>query len=110
MEQKLKQVTDEMNCQRHNAESCRRALEQKLKDKERDSQKVQQQPVVTIYDVDSDILVDKCVLRKFDKVIAPVILCVGADSAAEFSPGPGAAAGPDQNQTDTRAPTVQERV
>lgn len=55
MEQKLKQVTDEMNCQRHNAESCRRALEQKLKDKERDSQKVQQQPVVTIHDVDSDI-------------------------------------------------------
>lgn len=34
-----------MNCQRHNAESCRRALEQKLKDKERDSQKVRQQPV-----------------------------------------------------------------
>lgn len=43
VEQKLKQVTDEMNCQRHNAESCRRALEQKLKDKERDSQKVRQQ-------------------------------------------------------------------
>lgn len=44
VEQKLKQVTDEMNCQRHNAESCRQALEQKLKDKERDSQKVRQQP------------------------------------------------------------------
>lgn len=39
IEQKLKQVTEEMNCQRHNAESCRRALEQKLKDQERDSQK-----------------------------------------------------------------------
>lgn len=109
MEQKLKQVTDEMNCQRHNAESCKRALEQKLKDKERDSQKVQQ-PLVTIHDVDSDILVNKCVLRKPDEVIAPVTLCLGADSAAEFSPGPGAAAGPNQNQTDTRAPTVQERV
>lgn len=46
VEQKLKQVTDEMNCQRHNAESCRRALEQKLKDKERDSQKVRQQLVI----------------------------------------------------------------
>lgn len=45
VEQKLKQVTDEMNCQRHNAESCRRVLEQKLKDKERDSQKVRQKPV-----------------------------------------------------------------
>lgn len=40
VEQKLKQVSEEMNCQRHNAESCRRALEQKLKDQERDSQKV----------------------------------------------------------------------
>ncbi|XP_072320728.1 uncharacterized protein cenpf [Eucyclogobius newberryi] len=39
VEQKLKQVTEEMNCQRHNAESCKRALEQKLKDLERDSQK-----------------------------------------------------------------------
>ncbi|KAK2854193.1 hypothetical protein Q5P01_006854 [Channa striata] len=39
VEQKLKQVTEEMNCQRHNAESCRRALEQKLKDQEKDSQK-----------------------------------------------------------------------
>lgn len=47
VEQKLKQVTDEMNCQRHNAESCRRALEQKLKDKERDSQKVRQQLAVS---------------------------------------------------------------
>lgn len=36
----MKQVTEEMNCQRHNAESCKRALEQKLKDQERDSQKV----------------------------------------------------------------------
>ncbi|CAL9701706.1 unnamed protein product [Knipowitschia caucasica] len=39
VEQKLKQVTEEMNCQRHNAESCKRALEQKLKDLERESQK-----------------------------------------------------------------------
>lgn len=42
VEQKLKQVTEEMNCQRHNAESCKRALEQKLKDQERNSQKVPQ--------------------------------------------------------------------
>lgn len=34
-------MTEEMSCQRHNAESCRRALEQKLKDQERVSQKVQ---------------------------------------------------------------------
>ncbi|KAJ8402852.1 hypothetical protein AAFF_G00361660 [Aldrovandia affinis] len=39
MEQKLKQVTEEMNCQRHNAESSRSALEQKIKDQERESQK-----------------------------------------------------------------------
>lgn len=33
-------MTEEMSCQRHNAESCKRALEQKLKDQERVSQKV----------------------------------------------------------------------
>lgn len=40
MEQKLKQVSEEMSCQRHNAESCRRALEQKVKDQEKERQKV----------------------------------------------------------------------
>ncbi|XP_048830706.1 centromere protein F isoform X2 [Brienomyrus brachyistius] len=39
VEQKLKQLTEEMNCQRHNAESSRRALEQKLKDQEKENQK-----------------------------------------------------------------------
>ncbi|CAG06191.1 unnamed protein product, partial [Tetraodon nigroviridis] len=39
VEQKLKQMTEEMSCQRHNAESCKRALEQKLKEQERVSQK-----------------------------------------------------------------------
>lgn len=40
VEMKLKQVTEEMNCQRHNAESVHRSLEQKIKDQERASQKV----------------------------------------------------------------------
>ncbi|XP_028825308.1 centromere protein F-like [Denticeps clupeoides] len=40
VEQKLKQVTEEMNCQRHNADSTRLVLEQKLKDQEKDSQKI----------------------------------------------------------------------
>uniref|UniRef100_A0A672KQ06 Centromere protein F n=1 Tax=Sinocyclocheilus grahami TaxID=75366 RepID=A0A672KQ06_SINGR len=39
LEIKLKQVTEEMNCQRHNAESMHRSLEQKIKDQERESQK-----------------------------------------------------------------------
>ncbi|XP_063040363.1 centromere protein F isoform X2 [Engraulis encrasicolus] len=39
LEQKLKQVTEEMNCQRHNSDSTRRALEQKLKDQEKEAQK-----------------------------------------------------------------------
>ncbi|KAK7153193.1 hypothetical protein R3I93_011176 [Phoxinus phoxinus] len=39
VEIKLKQVTEEMNCQRHNAESVHRSLEQKIKDQERESQK-----------------------------------------------------------------------
>ncbi|XP_059376572.1 centromere protein F-like [Carassius carassius] len=39
LEMKLKQVTEEMNCQRHNAESVHRSLEQKIKDQERESQK-----------------------------------------------------------------------
>uniref|UniRef100_A0A8C1NYD6 Centromere protein F-like n=1 Tax=Cyprinus carpio TaxID=7962 RepID=A0A8C1NYD6_CYPCA len=39
LEVKLKQVTEEMNCQRHNAESMHRSLEQKIKDQERESQK-----------------------------------------------------------------------
>ncbi|CAL8403773.1 unnamed protein product [Boreogadus saida] len=39
LELKLKQVTEEMGCQRHNAESCKRALEQKIKDQERTNQK-----------------------------------------------------------------------
>uniref|UniRef100_A0A8C1GL29 Centromere protein F n=1 Tax=Cyprinus carpio TaxID=7962 RepID=A0A8C1GL29_CYPCA len=39
LEMKLKQVTEEMNCQRHNAESMHRSLEQKIKDQERESQK-----------------------------------------------------------------------
>lgn len=50
VEQKLKQVSEEMNCQRHNAESCRRALEQKLKDQERNSQKVQLPATCTVLD------------------------------------------------------------
>ncbi|XP_052009006.1 centromere protein F-like isoform X2 [Xyrauchen texanus] len=39
VEQKLKQVTEEMKCQRHNSESMHRSLEQKIKDQERESQK-----------------------------------------------------------------------
>ncbi|KAI7804504.1 centromere protein F isoform X2 [Triplophysa rosa] len=39
VEQKLKQVTEEMNCQRHNSEMMHRSLEQKIKDQERESQK-----------------------------------------------------------------------
>ncbi|KPP71133.1 centromere protein F-like, partial [Scleropages formosus] len=39
VEQKLKQITEEMNCQRHNAESLRHALEQKIKDQEKEHQK-----------------------------------------------------------------------
>uniref|UniRef100_A0A3B3RI32 Centromere protein F n=1 Tax=Paramormyrops kingsleyae TaxID=1676925 RepID=A0A3B3RI32_9TELE len=39
VEQKLKQLTEEINCQRHNAESSRRTLEQKLKDQEKENQK-----------------------------------------------------------------------
>ncbi|TRY88298.1 hypothetical protein DNTS_016692 [Danionella cerebrum] len=39
VEIKLKQVTEEMNCQRHNSESVHRSLEQKIKDQERESQK-----------------------------------------------------------------------
>ncbi|XP_056122271.1 centromere protein F [Rhinichthys klamathensis goyatoka] len=39
VEMKLKQVTEEMKCQRHNAESVHRSLEQKIKDQERESQK-----------------------------------------------------------------------
>ncbi|XP_076155777.1 uncharacterized protein cenpf isoform X1 [Alosa pseudoharengus] len=39
VEQKLKHVTEEMNCQRHNSDSTRRTLEQKIKDQEKESQK-----------------------------------------------------------------------
>ncbi|XP_062303540.1 centromere protein F [Osmerus eperlanus] len=39
VEQKLKQVSEEISCQRHNAESSKRALEQKIKDQEKESQK-----------------------------------------------------------------------
>ncbi|XP_038667522.1 centromere protein F isoform X2 [Scyliorhinus canicula] len=38
IEQKLKQVSDELSCHRQNADSTRRNVEQKLKDKERDFQ------------------------------------------------------------------------
>ncbi|XP_043551751.1 centromere protein F-like isoform X2 [Chiloscyllium plagiosum] len=38
VEQKLKQVSDELSCHRQNAESTRRNMEQKLKDKEKDFQ------------------------------------------------------------------------
>ncbi|XP_078085917.1 centromere protein F [Mustelus asterias] len=38
VEQKLKQVSDELSCHRQNADSTRRNMEQKLKDKERDFQ------------------------------------------------------------------------
>ncbi|XP_066451164.1 centromere protein F isoform X2 [Eleutherodactylus coqui] len=37
-EQKLKKVSDELSCQRQNAESARRSLEQKLKEQEKESQ------------------------------------------------------------------------
>ncbi|XP_060711540.1 centromere protein F-like [Hemiscyllium ocellatum] len=38
LEQKLKQVAEELSCQRQNAESARRLMEQKLKDKEKEHQ------------------------------------------------------------------------
>ncbi|XP_067901140.1 centromere protein F isoform X2 [Heterodontus francisci] len=38
VEQKLKQVSDELSCHRQNADSTRRNMEQKLKDKEKDFQ------------------------------------------------------------------------
>ncbi|XP_067877980.1 centromere protein F-like isoform X2 [Heterodontus francisci] len=38
LEQKLKQVSEELNCQRQNAESVRRLMEQKSKDKEKEHQ------------------------------------------------------------------------
>eukprot|EP00062_Callorhinchus_milii_P019249 gi/632973582/ref/XP_007903223.1/ PREDICTED: centromere protein F isoform X2 [Callorhinchus milii] len=39
LEQKLKQVSDELSCQRQNADSTRRNMEQKLRDKEKEYQK-----------------------------------------------------------------------
>ncbi|MBN3313186.1 CENPF protein, partial [Atractosteus spatula] len=39
LEQKLKQLSEELNCQRHNADSSRLALEQKMKDHEKEHQK-----------------------------------------------------------------------
>ncbi|KAG2467149.1 CENPF protein, partial [Polypterus senegalus] len=39
LEQKMKQVSEELNCQRHNADSTRLAMEQKLKDQEKGHQK-----------------------------------------------------------------------
>ncbi|XP_015207576.2 centromere protein F isoform X1 [Lepisosteus oculatus] len=39
LEQKLKQLSEELNCQRHNADSSRLALEQKMKDHEKEYQK-----------------------------------------------------------------------
>ncbi|XP_072407076.1 uncharacterized protein [Chiloscyllium punctatum] len=38
LEQKLKQVSEELSCQRQNAESARRLMEQKFKDKEKEHQ------------------------------------------------------------------------
>lgn len=43
MEQKMKRLSEELNCQRQNAESARQSLEQKLKAKEKEYQEVRQE-------------------------------------------------------------------
>lgn len=40
MEQKMKRLSEELNCQRQNAESTRQSLEQKIKAKEKEYQEV----------------------------------------------------------------------
>lgn len=42
LEQKVKRLSEELNCQRQNAESARQALEQKIKAKEKEYQQVRQ--------------------------------------------------------------------
>lgn len=91
-----------MSCQRHNAESCRRALEQKLKDQERDSQKVQQPTVNDAVMVQTFYLF----IWNLNQIIVLVIFCAGARPAAGYSPSLGTAAEPDQDQAHAGAPTV----
>lgn len=43
MEQKVKRLSEELNCQRQNAESARQSLEQKIKAKEKEYQQVSQE-------------------------------------------------------------------
>jgi len=40
LEQKLKKLTEDLSCQRQNAESARCSLEQKIKEKEKEFQEV----------------------------------------------------------------------
>lgn len=42
LEQKVKRLSEELNCQRQNAESTRQSLEQKIKAKEKEYQQVRQ--------------------------------------------------------------------
>lgn len=42
LQQKVKRLSEELNCQRQNAESARQSLEQKIKAKEKEYQQVRQ--------------------------------------------------------------------
>lgn len=46
LEQKVKRLSEELNCQRQNAESTRQSLEQKIKAKEKEYQQVRQGELV----------------------------------------------------------------
>lgn len=46
LEQKVKRLSEELNCQRQNAESARQSLEQKIKAKEKEYQQVRQGELV----------------------------------------------------------------
>ncbi|KAK1170664.1 centromere protein F [Acipenser oxyrinchus oxyrinchus] len=55
VEQKLKQVTEELSCQRHNAENSRLALEQKWKDQENGYQKELAHQQNSLQDLDKQL-------------------------------------------------------
>lgn len=49
MEQKVKRLSEELNCQRQNAESARQSMEQKIKAKEKEYQQVRREELLNFY-------------------------------------------------------------
>ena len=69
MEDKVKKIGGELECQRHNAEAARQAMDQKMKDREKETRMEMSQQADIIKDFEKQLQDTKCkLLQDVNKV------------------------------------------